>query len=191
MATPKSARFLVVRYWFWAEPTSRAEASDIPLLSHPCGGEMKKEDLVALFHALSGAGAMVVGLLTKAGLPGSTTIWKALGYSLFALGMLLFTYAAISLKRAFSGNVAPITDELVTAGPYRLVRHPLYLSMIIAVVGLCLALQSIWGLVIAFGLFFPLSILRGSLEESSLRAKFGYQWQAYAERTRFLIPGIW
>ena len=151
---------------------------------------MGKGDRIALLHALSGAGAMVVGLLTKGGLAGSPSVFRPVGLGVSGVGMLLFAYTVAFLRAAFLGNVEPVTQNLIQVGPYRWVRHPLYLSMLITILGFSLALRSIAGLAMAVAVFLPLTVLRASLEEASLRAKFGAEWEAYVARTHFLIPLI-
>jgi protein-S-isoprenylcysteine O-methyltransferase Ste14 len=152
---------------------------------------MSRGDALALLHALSGAGALVVSLFTKEGFEGSATIFKPLGYAIFAVAMLLFGYSALFLKRAFGGNVEPITDRLITDGPYRVVRHPLYLSMVFALVGISIGMRSILGFVVSLALFIPLTVVRAKLEEAALEAKFGQDWIRYAQSRSFLIPLIW
>jgi len=151
---------------------------------------MIKGNLVSLLHALSGAGALIAGIMTKNGFLMNAGFLKPIGFSIFAAGMVLFAISALFLRDAFRGNVDPITEHLVCNGPYRWVRHPLYLSMLITIVGLALGMRSIWGLVITVGIFLPLTVLRAKLEETALHAKFGSDWVEYAAMTRFLIPLI-
>lgn len=152
---------------------------------------MSRDNAIALLHALSGAAALVISLFTKEGFRGPSTIFKPLGYAVFGAAMLLFAYAAFFLKEAFGGNVEPITDRLITDGPYQVVRHPLYLSMILATIGISIGMRSIWGLVVTFAIFVPLTVVRAMLEEAALQSKFGSDWEDYAQNNSFLIPLIW
>ena len=151
---------------------------------------MSKGNLIALLHALSGAGAIFVGFLTKGGFEGKAEVFKPLGLAIFAVGMLLFAFSVMVLREAFLGNVTPVTGDLVTDGPYRWIRHPLYLSMIITIVSIAVGMRSIWGLVMTAGLFLPCTVLRARLEEAELRSRFGPEWEEYAQRTSFLIPWL-
>ena len=151
---------------------------------------MKKANLVALLHALSGAGALVVSLYTETALLTSVKVIKPLGLVVFGGGMLLFVVCVIHLKRAFLGDVEPVTDRLVTTGPYRWVRHPLYLSMFLATFGLAVAFRSLWGLVIILFVFMPAGLWRARLEERALARKFGQEWEDYAAGTYFILPPI-
>jgi protein-S-isoprenylcysteine O-methyltransferase Ste14 len=81
--------------------------------------------------------------------------------------------------------------ELVTGGPYRYVRNPIYAGML----GMLLASGVAWSR--------PLALLAGTLvfcvgtvirvraEERLLRTAFGESWKAWAGRTPALLPGIW
>jgi len=151
---------------------------------------MNRENLVALLHALSGVAAMVVSLFTKTELLISVGFVKPAGLLIFSLGMLLFTFAAACLGKGFLGNVQPVSDKLVTSGPYRLVRHPVYLGMAISVFGLALGMRSVWGLVATLLWFVPVGIYRARLEERGMAHKFGAAWEEYVRRTYFMFPPI-
>jgi len=92
-----------------------------------------------------------------------------------------------------SGLVRIQTDRghsVCTTGPYRTVRHPMYLAVILSILGVPLFLGSLYALIPA-GLIFGLFVLRTSLEDRTLRRELpGYP--EYAARTRWrLVPGIW
>jgi protein-S-isoprenylcysteine O-methyltransferase Ste14 len=152
---------------------------------------MRKDNLIALLHALSGAGALIVGLISKGRFQASALFLKPIGFSIFIFGILLFTYSVLYLKKAFQGNVQPVTENLIREGPYRFVRHPLYLGMIISIVGLTLGMRSLWGLVTTTVVFLPLTFLRAKLEETALHKKFGIIWEEYTEQTYFIIPFLY
>ena len=81
---------------------------------------MKKKDLVALIHAVSGAAALIVSVMTSGQVAIPEQPIKAIGYSVFALGCFLFIYALLFLRSAFTGNIDPVrilrngTPESVT-----------------------------------------------------------------------------
>jgi len=100
---------------------------------------------------------------------------------------------AIVANRFFSVAVRVQTDRghhVVSGGPYRVVRHPGYLGMIVAAPASVLALGSWWALAPAL-LYSWLIARRARLEDRYLREHLdGYI--DYADRVRFrLIPGIW
>ena len=91
------------------------------------------------------------------------------------------------LGRCF--GVLPDVRGLVTRGPYRLVRHPLYLGELTAVLGIVLGSRRP---LLATGTWLVcvgLQLARTSYEERNIRAEFP-QYDEYAARTRRLIPGV-
>ena len=105
--------------------------------------------------------------------------------------MLAGTLAAIAtvpwLGRSFS--ILPQARALVTKGPYRYVRHPLYLAELVVVAGLVLSLALPWGalmLLVAVAAQIP----RMHCEEQVLRRAFS-DYAAYARSTRRLVPGLY
>jgi protein-S-isoprenylcysteine O-methyltransferase Ste14 len=79
---------------------------------------------------------------------------------------------------------------VITSGPYRFVRHPGYLGLIIFTLATPLLLGSRWAFIPAV-LMLVLIITRTALEDRTLQSELaGYP--AYAERVRYrLLPGIW
>jgi protein-S-isoprenylcysteine O-methyltransferase Ste14 len=122
-------------------------------------------------------------------LDGETVRW--LGVFLYVAGGALRIWPVFVLGRRFSGLVAiQPGHELVTDGPYRLIRHPSYLGAIILMVGWALAFRSGAGVILAMGIIPPL-LARIRSEEALLRTQFGDQYDAYCRRTSRLIPGIY
>ena len=85
---------------------------------------MSRYNLTALVHALSGAGSILASLFIRGQLGIPAQPIKSIGYIVFGLGALLYVYTLFYLRSAFEGNVEPITEDLVSDGPYRWVRHP-------------------------------------------------------------------
>jgi protein-S-isoprenylcysteine O-methyltransferase Ste14 len=152
---------------------------------------MKREDLPALLHVLAGLMAMGVSFLTRSDGLIPKVVARPVGMSVFILGMALFTWALAYLKRAFLGNVLPVTDRLIRTGPYRWIRHPLYLGMGVALLGLAVAMGSLWGVAGVLALFLPAGTYRARQEEKALARRFGREWQDYAREVHFLLPMLW
>ena len=150
-----------------------------------------RNNLVALAHALLGAAAVIASIMTRGQIRIPEQPVKGIGLAVFALGASLFTYALAYLRRAFLGEVDPVGETLVTGGPYRTVRHPVYLAMLVMCIGLAIAVRSLLGLALTVLGFLPAAVHRARLEERALEAKHGDEWRAYRDRTRFLIPGIY
>ncbi len=142
---------------------------------------------------LSAAAGLVVVLVSFAvelptALPAA--VGKAAGPLLVGLGMALVLWAAAHLRAAFGQRAGPGVAVLVRAGPYRYVRHPIYLGMTVALAGVALAARSWLGLLLVFLLFLPAEIHRARLEEEGLRRRFGAQWREYAAQTGFMLPRL-
>ncbi|MFN8419506.1 MAG: isoprenylcysteine carboxylmethyltransferase family protein [Anaerolineae bacterium] len=100
---------------------------------------------------------------------------------------------AMAVNKSFQAMVQIKTDgaQPVTAtGPYRLVRHPGYMGVILQFIALPLALTT-WAAGIPALLGIVLFIIRTKLEDDALRSELpGYV--EFAERTRYrLLPGLW
>ena len=78
--------------------------------------------------------------------------------------------------------------ELVTSGPYRLVRHPIYAGILIAGVGTAVALGWLW--LTAFGLGGIYFIYSATVEERYLAEQFPDSYPAYKRSTKMLVPFI-
>lgn len=101
---------------------------------------------------------------------------------------LAFAICSVAvLGRCF--GILPDVRGLVTRGPYRLVRHPLYLGELTAVLGIVLGSRRP---LLAGGTWLVcvgLQLARTSYEERNIRAEFP-QYDEYAARTKRLIPGV-
>ena len=118
---------------------------------------------------------------------GTALVADWFGYGLMGLGVFVSLYAKAVLWRSF-GLVAANRGVKVT-GPYRLVRHPMYLGYILTQVGFML-LYPIWSNVGIYAGAFALQLLRMRAEESLLSQDPSYA--AYMKTTRFrLIPGLY
>src|SRR6185503_14647478 len=91
------------------------------------------------------------------------------------------------LGRCF--GVLPDVRGLVTRGPYRLVRHPLYLGELTAALGIVVGARRWAPALAAWLVCLGLQLVRTKYEERSLRAEFP-EYAPYAARTKRLIPGL-
>ena len=112
------------------------------------------------------------------------------GALLVAGGLVLACWARFDLGRNWSGSVTVKEGhELVASGPYRIVRHPIYAGLLLALVGSAIALGEIrgWlGVAIAFA-----ALLRKlRLEERWMTERFGDEYAAYRKRVAALVPFV-
>ena len=146
------------------------------------------EYLPAILNVVIWVGVTLISFLVELRFPLLKEIAKPLGLLIVVAGMSLVAWAAIHIKEAFLGEVEPRLDILVQDGPYRFVRHPVYLGMTIAFVGLTISLRSWPGMIGVFLLFLPSEIYRARLKEKALARKFGGKWKNYATQTGFILP---
>jgi protein-S-isoprenylcysteine O-methyltransferase Ste14 len=78
--------------------------------------------------------------------------------------------------------------SLVTSGPYRLLRHPMYLAACVETPALAVALCSPVALLCALIVFVPAEVHRAYFEEGQLRRLFGESYNEYARRTWGFLP---
>jgi protein-S-isoprenylcysteine O-methyltransferase Ste14 len=149
---------------------------------------MDQGKVVSLLHTLSGVGTMIVSIVFKEAFLKDLDSMKVVGYVIFLTGMSLFVLCVLALRKAFLGEVEPVTDTLVVSGPYRIIRHPLYLSMTVSIFGIAFGVRSLWGLLATFIVFIPICILRAKLEEAHLARRFTRDWEAYTRKTYFMFP---
>lgn len=117
-------------------------------------------------------------------------LWAALGAALTLLGLLFTVWARIYLGRNWSGVAAVKADhELITGGPYRYVRHPIYSGLALAFIGMAMADGQCRG-VLSIALTLIAIVQRIIVEERFMRQQFGTVYDAYAQRVRALVPGL-
>jgi protein-S-isoprenylcysteine O-methyltransferase len=112
--------------------------------------------------------------------------------ALLALGLGLRVYSIVTLGRFFTVDVAVHEGQrVITAGPYRWIRHPSYLGMLIAFLGLALLTRN-WISALVMIVPVKLAILRRiSVEEAALKAALGAEYDDYCRRTARLVPGLY
>ena len=118
-------------------------------------------------------------------------LWvSAAGLALEAAGLWLAIWARRVLGRNWSGAIASNVDhELVQAGPYRSIRHPIYTGVLAMYVGAAIvsgqlhALLGVLFAIVAYARKIP-------MEEAHMRRHFGAAYDEYSKRSRALLPGI-
>ena len=142
---------------------------------------------------------LLLTLLVVAGLDAGRFRWSNMPVALQVLGVLLLALTGIVILwvtrvNYYLSRYARIQDDrgqqVVTEGPYRYVRHPMYAMLPLFMAGMALVLGSWWALVPG-GLIGVLYIIRTALEDRMLQEELpGYG--EYAQKVRYrLIPGIW
>ncbi len=121
--------------------------------------------------------------------PGWEAVLAGAGAGLAWAGALFAVWAKFTLGRWFSASfgVKP-GHELVTHGPYAVVRHPIYTGTLVMGAGVAVAWDS-W-LSVGFVLLFAVPFaLHAAIEEQMFAAHFGDAWSAYKARVPSMVPG--
>jgi protein-S-isoprenylcysteine O-methyltransferase Ste14 len=109
-----------------------------------------------------------------------------LGGMVFLLALGLFAWAIVTITTAGSNVPTNLpTTTIVESGPYRFTRNPIYLGMFLALIGLAIAFDNLWLLLLLL-LPFALVIHYGVVarEEIYLELKFGGAYRGYRSRVR-------
>ena len=142
---------------------------------------------------------VMFGLLVVAGFDAVRFAWTSMpiaGQAVGVLGLILsmaITYWAM-LSNPFLSTTVRIQEErghqVATTGPYQIVRHPMYVGVILMWLSTALILGSCWALVPG-GIIAAIFVVRTALEDRLLQAELpGYA--DYAKRVRRrLIPAVW
>jgi protein-S-isoprenylcysteine O-methyltransferase Ste14 len=149
---------------------------------------------IALRLALYG----VVVLVLQAGVFG--VAWPALrptertGVGLIGFGFTLLGIGLAIAGRAYLGGIwdSRATNlkhpELITTGPYALVRHPIYGGLLFAMVGSAIGQSILW--VLPLIVYAPILVHNARREEGYLLEQFPEPYVAYMKRTKMLLPFV-
>jgi protein-S-isoprenylcysteine O-methyltransferase Ste14 len=114
---------------------------------------------------------------------------QGIGLLLFAAGLGLAVWARLYIGRNWGTPMSEKVDpELVTTGPYRRVRHPIYSGIILAMVGTAVAVSWYWLVaVVVGGAYFVYS---ATMEERYLTRVFPDTYPDYRKSTNMLVPFV-
>lgn len=108
-----------------------------------------------------------------------------------ACGSALVAWTHRTLGRNWSGVLEIHTDHtLVTEGPYRHVRHPMYSAFFLSGIGLLLLTANALVGVVNLGAILVMYLLRAPAEEAMMVDHFGDEYRAYMQRTGRLVPRL-
>lgn len=108
-----------------------------------------------------------------------------LGTIVFVLALVLVAWAITTMTRAGSNVPTNLpSTTIVEAGPYRFTRNPIYLGMVLGLIGLAIAFNSLWLLMalVPFALVIRYGVI--TREEAYLERKFGDVYRRYRARVR-------
>ncbi len=115
------------------------------------------------------------------------------GSLLYFPGLAFLLWGRLALGRNYfvstsQGAQLLAGQQMVTGGPYAIVRHPMYVGLILAAWG-ALLIYFTWT-ALYFAAVSPFVLKRVAKEEQLLAAEFGAEWQAYARRVPAFFPRI-
>ena len=176
--------FAYIAYW-WAMAANvksderREEASS----------RLQRLVLMVLALVLLGFPGIRLSVLDRRFLPASMW-WYWIGAAVTSSGLLFSVWARRYLGRNWSRAVTIKKDhELITGGPYALVRHPIYTGLLMGLFGCALAVGE-WRGLVAVGLVFIALFRKLRREEQWMRVRFGASYEDYSKQVRALVPYI-
>jgi protein-S-isoprenylcysteine O-methyltransferase Ste14 len=132
--------------------------------------------------------ALVVGLALSALWP-TPFLPRGLGYVIGGLLIvvavgLLFWGARVMRRAGTPVSTRQATKALVTTGPFRLSRNPLYVSLTLWYLGIAIATQALWAILLLVVVLVVMRYLVVDREERYLERKFGAEYMRYKARVR-------
>lgn len=114
---------------------------------------------------------------------------EGFGLAIFLSGLVLAVWARLYLGRNWGTPMSEkVNPELVTSGPYKMVRHPIYSGLILALVGTAVAVSWYWLIAVALlGVYFVYSAV---VEERYMTKLFPDAYPTYKRSTKMLIPFV-
>lgn len=121
--------------------------------------------------------------------PLQNTLALAVGVVVFVVGLALAVWARVLLGSSWGMPRTQRADTaLVTAGPYRWIRHPIYTGLLLGFLGSALTVNPWWFAVFALmGTYFLYS---ARVEEKNMVTRFPHEYSEYQHTTRMLIPFV-
>jgi protein-S-isoprenylcysteine O-methyltransferase Ste14 len=122
---------------------------------------------------------------------GVVTILELIGLVLFTLGGILILWSRACLGEWFATRlVTKKGQRVIQEGPYKFVRHPIYVGGTLALWGLTLALNSLVTLLI-LAIPFPIFLyVVARVEEKLLVSTFKGEYQEYQSKVSMFVPGV-
>ncbi|HTZ56783.1 MAG TPA: isoprenylcysteine carboxylmethyltransferase family protein [Acidobacteriaceae bacterium] len=118
--------------------------------------------------------------------PGVWPFW--LGAIVTIAGLLFSVWAREHLGRNWSRSVTIKQEhELITSGPYAMIRHPIYTGILAGFLGTAIAISQVRGFVV-LALIFTALWFKLRMEEKWMLSHFGETYATYAQRTVALVP---
>ena len=113
------------------------------------------------------------------------------GIAITLISFILRRRAIATLGKFWSVHVEiKERHELVSSGPFAWMRHPVYFSMVLELVGIALMIEAWMTLALVLAIFIPTLAYRIVKEEAALSAQFGARFIEYRRKTPMLFPAV-
>jgi protein-S-isoprenylcysteine O-methyltransferase Ste14 len=169
--------------WVIGATTSKRTTQREPIRNRIVHGGLLALAFLLLFQS-SHWGRLDVRFVPK------TEAVRLCGLILTALGLAFAIWARLAIGRNWSGIVTIKEDhQLIRQGPYRLVRHPIYFGILVAMLGTAIGygrVACLVGVPVAFLAFWK----KTRLEERFMIAQFGAQYIQYQREVKGFVPGL-
>jgi protein-S-isoprenylcysteine O-methyltransferase Ste14 len=159
-------------------------------------GDMRDRGSRVLIYVLSPLGAISAFVApfifpaARIGLPPAPVFYTAMG--LFWLGLFFYVWAVATLGAYFRTTVQILDGHrLITNGPYRFLRHPVYTGGTLVFSGMGLAIGNWVSFAVAALTTLLAYVWRIHVEEIALGERFGAEFAAHRKRTWAVIPFLW
>ena len=165
-------------YWFVSATTAKES-------SRRGGWRLRGVSLVIIVVA----SVVIRRLHSSGGLTIHSPVLEAVGTIVFVSGLAFAVWARIHLGRNWG---MPMTEraepELVTSGPYRYIRHPIYTGILVGLLGTALAINLYY--LIAMAVVTGYFVFSANVEERNMTDAFPDQYPEYKAHTKMLLPFV-
>ena len=173
----------------WLVLELRQSANHRPEAVTAAQGGRRQVRMAVLVGALL---AFVAARVAPGAAIGPTAVVAWIGLCLLWCGIALRLWSFRTLGRYFTFTVQTSSDQpVITAGPYRVIRHPSYAGILLAVVGLGLLIGNWLSLVVLTAGSVCGVVLRIGVEERALLQDLGDGYRDYAATHQRLVPFVW
>lgn len=119
-------------------------------------------------------------------------LMRSIGILIYGGGILLRYWGIKELGQFFSRDVIVEDDlELVSSGPYRKLRHPLYTGLLLILIGFPIYMGVWIGVIVTALLLIPVLLYRISIEEKMMSKSIGVGYEEWSKSRNRLIPYIY
>jgi protein-S-isoprenylcysteine O-methyltransferase Ste14 len=159
-------------------------------------GRKAKQSWAGIILVAASFSALFLGMPRRVNLFGSgwyvpPNIVAGIASALTIAGAVFMVWARRTLGKQWSFGARTVEGhQLITRGPYAVVRNPIYASLALMIVALGMTFATPTRVAVALALYLTGSFMRIRAEEELMRTTFGEAWEAYRRRVPALIPWL-